>query len=444
MYTYVLIFLAVNALALLLMPRRLVPLAFLIGACFIPNPAFQIQIGSLHFSAIRILISTGMLRMLIRGERLSNRANSIDWLMAVWALWAIASSFFYTNLSAALISRLGLVYDTCGIYFIFRVFCHSLDDVDWLCRATAILLVPVALEMVYEKVTISNLFYESIGSQIGLYIRQGHVRAQGPFGHSILAGTVGAVCLPLVIPLWFKNRKIAAIGIGACLSIVITSASSGPILSTIFAVAALVMYRHRNRTRLVLWLLVVGYIALDFIMKDPAYFILSRIDIAGGSTGWHRAMLIQSALENISEWWLYGTDYTRHWMPSGVPWSENHTDITNHYLKMGVIGGLPLMLLFITILARGFFFVGKMLRQMPVLSQQSQLMIWGLGASLFTHAVSIMGVSYFDQSFVFLSLTLAAISSVHSERIGEAELVNNHSGSHVRITPATPSQTVVL
>jgi hypothetical protein len=146
-------------------------------------------------------------------------------------------------------------------------------------------------------------------------------------------------------------------------------------------------------------------------MNDPAYYILARIDLAGGSTGWHRARLIQSALEFLPEWWLAGTDYTRHWMPTGVSWSVDHTDITNHYLKMGVLGGLPLMLLFIAVLAKGFSFVGQTPRQMPELSQQSRFMLWALGASLFAHAATIISVSYFDQSFMFLYVTLAAISS---------------------------------
>ncbi len=79
---------------------------------------------------------------------------------------------------------------------------------------------------------------------------------------------------------------------------------------------------------------------------------------------------------------------------------------------MGVDGGLPLMLLFIAILAKGFSYVGQTLRQMPESSPQSRFMVWALGAMLFAHAATFISVSYFDQSFVFIYLTLAAISSV--------------------------------
>jgi hypothetical protein len=78
---------------------------------------------------------------------------------------------------------------------------------------------------------------------------------------------------------------------------------------------------------------------------------------------------------------------------------------------MGVIGGLPLMLLFIAVLLKAFSFVGQMRRDSS--DFDARFMVWTLGASLFAHAATFISVSYFDQSFVFLYLTLAAISSAY-------------------------------
>ena len=334
--------------------------------------------------------------------------------MLAWALWALMSSVFHKDPSAALIFRLGLVYDACGIYILLRIFCQSLDDVVKLCRLAAILLLPVAAEMIYEKLTVYNLFSALGGGSVASAIRDGHIRARGPFAHAILAGTIGAVCLPLMIALWQQYRKTAVTGLIACVTIIFTSTSSGPILSAIAAIGALFMWPYRHQMRIVRWIAVFGYIWLALVMKDPAYYIIARIDLTGSSTGWHRARLIQSSIEHLSEWWLAGTDYTRHWMPTGVSWSPDHTDITNHYLEMGVIGGLPLMALFIAILVRGFSLVGQMLQQRADLTRESRFIVWALGGSLFAHAVTFISVSYFDQSFVFIYLTLAAISSAKS------------------------------
>jgi hypothetical protein len=206
------------------------------------------------------------------------------------------------------------------------------------------------------------------------------------------------------------------VGIVSCLAIIVASASSGPVMSAIFALLAIMMWRYRDYMKTIRWLAVFMYAVLEVTMKVPAYYILARIDISGGSTGWHRARLIESSIEHLNEWWLTGTDYTRHWMPTGVSWSPNHADITNHYIQMGVIGGLPSTLLFMASLYMGFTFVGQMLRSQPVPKKEHLFFFWTMGASLFAHATTAISVSYFDQSFVFLYLTLAAISISYGGR----------------------------
>ncbi len=413
MNSYSIAFILVNAAVLFLLPRRWAPLPLLVGACYM-TLGQGVQIGPFSFTVIRMLIAVGLVRLIIRGERRAGGMNSMDWLMLVWAGWALVSSVFHKDPSEALVFRLGLAYNTCGIYFLLRIFCQSLDDVVRLCRVMVILLIPLAVEMLYEKLTVHNLFSALGGIAESPAIREGRIRAQGPFAHSILAGTIGAVSLPLIIGIWHQHRKTAIAGIVACLVMVVASASSGPIMSAIAAIGALWMWRYRYQMRLVRWLAVFGYLTLDLVMKAPAYFLIARIDLTGGSTGWHRARLIESAFQHLHEWWLAGTDYTRHWMPTGVSWSQDYTDITNHYLHMGVIGGLPLMLLFIAILVKGFSFVGQTLRNTVDLPPQSRFMVWALGASLFAHAATFISVSYFDQSFVFLYLTLAVIGSAWS------------------------------
>jgi hypothetical protein len=374
-----------------------------------------IEVGPFSFPVIRLLIAVGVLRVITRGDWNKGKLNVLDWLMIAWGLWAVSSSAFHGNPIEALTLRLGIVYNIWGVYFLIRVFFQSMDDVVEICRFTAILLVPLAIEMSFEHLAGHNLF-AALGPGVSEtpQIRMGRIRAQGPFGHSILAGTVGAVCLPLMIGIWHRRRKTAIAGIVACLVIIFACASSGPILSAVAAIGALFMWRFRSRMRILRWFGVFGYVCLDLIMTDPAYFIMARIDLAGGSTGWHRAALIRSAINYFSEWWLAGTDYTRHWMPSGVSWSPEQSDITNYYLKMGVWGGLPLLILFVAIMSMGFSFVGKALREAEERSKGDQVIIWSLGAALFSHTVTSLGVSYFDQSFLFMYLTLAIIGSTRS------------------------------
>jgi hypothetical protein len=414
--SYAIVFLMISAVALFKLPRRWAPLPLLAGACYM-TLGQGIELGPFHFPVIRILIAGGLIRVIIRRERLANGMNSLDCLMVVWAIWAVISSTFHDNSIGVLVNRLGLVYSACGIYFILRVFCQSLDDVVRLGRFTVALLIPVAIVMIYEKMTGHNLFGALGGVAEISEVRGGAIRAQGPFAHAILAGTVGAACLPLVIGIWPWHRKAAVIGVIAGLSMVFACTSSGPIMSALCAIGALFMWHWRHQMRLVRWLAVLGFIGLNLIMKAPVYYLIARIDITGSSTGWHRAALIDSALAHLSEWWLAGTDFTRHWMPYGVLGNENHADITNYYLRMGIDGGLPLMLLFIAMLVNGFSFVGQILNQADNLPSTYRFMIWSLGASLFTYAVTFLSVSLHDQSFLFFYLTLATISSCLSGNV---------------------------
>jgi hypothetical protein len=213
--------------------------------------------------------------------------------------------------------------------------------------------------------------------------------------------------------LWKEHRLLTLLGITACVAIVVASASSGPILSAAAGLFALWTWRHRTRLRLMRWSAVVGYVLLDLVMKDPAYFLVARIDLAGGSTSWYRARLIQSAFEHLSEWWLIGTDNTREWMWVVVSWSPNHTDITSHYIQMGVWGGLPLLILFVLVLLKGFSRIGHAYRSFTS-SKHTLFALWTVGSSLFALTVTGLSVSYFDQSIIFLYLVLGIIGALRS------------------------------
>jgi hypothetical protein len=337
--------------------------------------------------------------------------------MVAWSIWALGASLFRSDPGATLTYNAGVVFNTFGVYILLRLFCRSLSDAAYLCRILAWLLVPVALAMVYEMMAGHNFFSALGGVPEVPEIRQGRIRAQGPFIHPILAGTVGSVSLPLFLGLWRHHRGNAVVGVLASSAMVVASGSSGPIMSAIFATFALLLWPLRHYVRGLRWTAVVVYLVLMVVMTSPPYYLMGRIDIAGGSTGWYRARLIESSIEHLGEWWLAGTDYTRHWMPTGVPWSPNHTDIANHYLGMGVQGGLPLLLLFVLLLATGFSIVGRSVRLSQKIQSQNSFFIWALGASLFAHSVTAISVAYNDQSFLFLYFTLAAIAGIGASEL---------------------------
>lgn len=401
-------FLLVSSAVLLIVPRRWAPLPILATACYITLGQI-VQIGPFHFTVLRILISVGIIRVLCRNEWHIGRLTKMDLLMLLWAACLLVAVIFHKDSVSTLINHLGEAYNALGIFFLIRCFCRSDGDVRILIRITALLLIPVAIAMLNEQITHRNAFSALGGVPETPAFREGRLRAQGPFRHAILAGTVGAVVTPLMVGIWSAYPASAMLGIAASIVMVLTCSSSGPITSLAFGVLALCLWRWRYMTKKMCVAAIYVYVFMDIVMKSPPYYLIARVDLVGGSTGWHRARLIESSIEHINEWWFAGTDYTRHWMPTGVSWSPEHTDITNHYLKMGVVGGLPLMIIFILIIWFGFRYVGETLTALRDAPFEKTFLAWALGCSLFAHSATMMSVSYFDQSFLFLYVNLAMI-----------------------------------
>jgi hypothetical protein len=412
------IFLLITAAAMLALPRRWAALPLLMGACYI-SPAQNVLLGPFHFTVLRLLLLIGGTRAMMRHERLPGGLNALDWLMVAWGAVTLGTSVFHKPFGDVLVYRLGIVYNAFGMYFLIRVYCQDTEELIQLLKIIAFLLVPVALEMINEKRTGRNLFAVLSGIPDAVEVRDGKLRANGPFGHAILAGTVGALCLPLMIGIWRQHRRPAIIGLAACLTMVIASKSSGPLMSLVIAVFALLLWRWRHLTRQMRIAAVLGYILLGIVMKDPPYFLMARIDLTGSSTGWYRAQLIRSAFQHFDEWWFAGTDHTRHWMATGLI-IEDQADIVNHFLAQGVNGGLLLMGITIGWFWIAFRYVGRSLQLRREGPFAERFLIWSLGSSLFASAVTCLSVSYFEQSVMFLYFNLAAIGSIYAFALAEA------------------------
>lgn len=410
-----------------------------------------IEIGPISLPAYRLALAAGVARVLIRRESIVGGINSIDKLIIAWAGWMIFAGFFHEwKPGSGPVYASGFVYNIVLVYFLSRVWCQNLSDLMAVFRTVAWLLVPVAGAMFAEHIVQRNYFGMLFGGiSEGVYWREGKIRALGPFAHPILAGTVGAVCLPLMIGIWQQYRVSAMVGIAACLAIVLASTSSGPLMSLFVGFLGVLMWRHQKRVRTVRWLLVATYLSAEILMTRPAYYLISKIDLTGSSTGWHRSRLIEAAIENIGDWWAFGTDYTFHWIGIAVDEAGKHSDITNYYLWIGTIGGLPAMLLVIAMIWRAFAWIGSTVSS-STFKADERFMIWCLGAGLLAHTVTGLSVSYTDQSMMFFWLNIGAISSIYSVARMTASARKDDEqapggslkfkGRHNGVTPPAPGQ----
>jgi hypothetical protein len=394
----------IASLCLILVPRRyvVVPVFFLV--CYM-TMGERILVLGLNFTMLRLLLLAGWVRVLIRKEFALPSFNAIDTIVIAWTIVRTVNYTLVWGTTAALVNRLGYAYDIMGAYFLFRILLRHEEEVLRAIRYLAAFIIPLAICMVIEKLTARNVFSIFGGVPFMPEVRDGVVRCQGPFSHPILAGTFGATNLPLLLALWWRQQAKSVLPlISAIAALVITAmaGSSGPALACIAGLMGICFWAIRRHMRIVLWSAFLLAVALQLAMRSPVWFLLGRLGVFSGSTGWFRGFLIDMAFRHIGDWWLIGTTAAATWHPFLI-------DVTNQYIEEGFCGGLIAMALFIAILAAGFRTVGRQVRWGNSVVGAKHL-LWAFGAALFAHAVSFVSVTYFDQNFVMLYFLLAAIS----------------------------------
>ena len=407
----ILLLVLVVGVLVLIWPRGRVIAPFIAAAILIPLDQVLV-IGGLHFPMLRVLALFGIARLL--RDKLSSKSrifsggiNKIDLAVILFALFTALAGILLFRQSGALIFQLGNIYSTFGIYFLLRFLIRTEEDIVVMVRTLAYVAAVVALVMTWEIVTGHNPYALLGGARAGLYAnvveRADRFRALGCFGHPILAGTFGAILVPLFVMLWQrgrKNRVLAGVGLVAATVITLTSNSSTPILAYAGGVMALCLWPIRNWMRVVRWGVVITIVSLHMVMKAPVWHLISRIDISGGSSGYHRFMLVDQCIRHFGDWWLVGVKST-------YDWGWDMWDTANQYVGICDSSGLLPFLLFLAIIVYGFKYLGRARKLAE--NRKQQIFLWALGAALFANVVAFVGISYWDQTQVVWLGLLAAI-----------------------------------
>jgi hypothetical protein len=246
--------------------------------------------------------------------------------------------------------------------------------------------------MIGEQRTQANSF-ASIGGAAHPDVRNGSIRSQGPFLHSLPAGAFGASSLPLFFLLWRsakRNRLAAAVGIAGASVMMTTAHGSGPLMAYAGGALATLLWPIRDHMRTVRRGLVAALVVLAMIMKAPVWFIIARIDLTGSSTSYQRAMLIDQFIRHFTEWCLIGVKSTGNW-------GWDMWDVQNQFVAVGVTGGLASLFFFVTIIVRCFARLGNA-RKASRVDIQGKWRAWLIGSALFATVMAFFGVNYYDQS----------------------------------------------
>jgi len=424
----------VLAIILMLCLRWKYVIAPLLLALFIVPMGQVLVLGGVHFTVARILILVGLVRSARErrrpeGGRLADGLSSIDRSFTIWACLACVIFSLQWMETQALIKSLGTFLDALGAFFVFRSLIRDREDVRRAISVFAVVAAVMAVCMTIEKMTRQNPFGLLGGVPIVPADRDGKVRAQGAFEIYLTAGVFGATLVPLFIWLWSdaKSRISAFVGMVSATVITITSYSSTPFLPYAAGLFAFCFWPVRQKMRLVRWGLSITLISLHLAMKGAVWDLIARVDLTGGSSGYHRSILIDNCVRHFSDWWLLGTrNYNT--------WAWDMWDLCDQYVVYAFTGGLATLFFFIQIISRSFGGLGTA-RKAARGNRKQEWFLWCLGAALFSHVVGYFGIAYYDQMqfswYALLAMICAAIPEAMRSpvpQVREATSPNYHTG----------------
>jgi hypothetical protein len=434
LHPVVLVAMLVTIVLVLVLPRKYVVIPFLVMSFLVPRGQ-QIYYAGVHILVGRIIILAALTRMVASigsyKRLLPGGVSSIDLTFMLWVFYhAFAFIVLYQEMGAV-VNQVGMLWDFAGAFLVWRFLIRDKQDIDRTIKTFAIVVMVLAIFMTVEKIRDINVFgYLGGGVSVTPGVREGAIRSQGPFAHALLAGTFGAVLLPLFVWLWSKkSRLFAVLGILGSTVITLTSASSTPVMAYAVGVGGLCLWPLRRFTRRFHVGIVVLLVLLQAVMKAPVWFLIARMDLVSGSSGYHRALLVDQFLRHFFDWWLIGTN-------NNFNWGWDMWDTCNQFVQEGENGGLIALLALIALIWICFRKLAKARRNCRA-DRKQEWFYWILTTSLLANVVAFLGISYFDQTRNLWFAVLAMYAAATLPSVKKAAAVQRRAQSSFRYPPPT-------
>jgi hypothetical protein len=413
--------LVLSVLVLTLRPKYAF-VAYIVGLLWYPA-YLAVSIGTIDILVGRFVVAILLMRCFFNDSiRRKFTWNRLDTLVTL-SMVVYVGAYLITQvnpIAQTLEGRAGFIMDTWCAYLAARLIVTDRSKLISIIKCIAIVMVPLAILGVIEAVThwqpFAPLWRFSPWFRGGRFIsegRWGFARAVGPFSHAILFGGVFAMFLPLIY--YFHREKgdwrsLAYIISGIVLLGALSSMSSGPWVMVIVVIFCLVMEKRKQFVKPLFLLLIFSCISIGIASNRPFYHVIASWANPLGGAGWHRARLIDLAIENFDEWWMVGYgDKDPGW---GQFLGMGRTDVTNEYILNGVRYGILGIIALCAVLATAFRNLISTYRRMKEPALKS--MCWAFGSLLFSVAVAWMSVSFFGQLSTLVYCSIGMISSLCS------------------------------
>lgn len=416
-----LLLLAVLCFAIVAVKKENIIVPLIVAMCFLPAD-ISIQVMTLDFYAVRVVALVALLRIYLSGDNDRIRMNSIDHLFIFYnVLGALIYILASQDRVGAFIFKSGNFVDSVILYVVIRNVIYSKESLRLIIKTFSVCVAVLLPFIIFEYYSASNLF--AVLGRSAISFRNGEIRTSATFSHSILFGSFAAALVPI---LWaeYKNGRtlFKLLAVFCCVFFVYTSSSSGPIVVLAGVIFFLFFFRWKQYSRLLFWVSLTAGTIIHFVRESPIWHLLYvRISVKSGSTGWHRYQLMEAAVKEFKNWWLLGYGdtgpqwHTKYWAYTHATF----TDVTNHYLLLGVRGGFFTMFLFIVLCYK----VVKTLGACSICQDtiEDQWLWWGFTVMMLAHCITFLSVAYFGQITMLLYLSIAIGAFAHDELMRERE-----------------------
>jgi len=401
---------------ILTVPRKNVIVPFLLSVLTIPIGQV-VLVGGVHFTMMRILILVALVRAVrfkaSSGPWFPTGFTPIDQVVVLWTVSAFVVISIQWMSAPMLIASLASFLDALGGYLVLRFF---IEDGDAVRRTLGVLAVVCAIHgicMINEQVTGVNVFnwIGGVNIPVETTIRDGQLRSSavmGPLGEGVFAG----VLVPLFLWLWTVkgSRIIASVGLAGATAMLITTHASTPWMACGAGLLGLGFWPLRKRMRIIRWGLVFMLVSLHLVMKAPVWHLISRVDITGGSSSYHRYTLVNQTIRHFSDWWLLGYKYYDQW-----DWDM--WDTSNLFVAAALTGGLVTLVFAIATFSRSFGAIGTARKRVNG-DRKQEWCLWCWGSTLFACVVSCFGVAfmYHLQMLLFALLGCVCVATFEARQ----------------------------
>ena len=433
-----------SVLVLTLRPRYAL-VVYITALLWFPD-YLRISIGTIDISAGRIIVTVLFLRCL-NNDRLRSQFKwtQLDKWVALSMVVYVGMTLITQPTFASIENRGGFLIDTWLTYMVTRFIVTDREKLISIIKCISIALIPLAILGCVESITGWHSFEPlkrfrpwnpmTDTEEIERKMRWGFTRAIGPFSHPILFGSGFTMFLPLIYCLrhekkWHKQAyklSVAAI-IGA-----LSSMSSGPWVMVIVVIFCLAMERYKQWVKPMLKFFILSCIVVEILSNRNLHHIIFSHASQLGGAGWHRARLIDVAIQHFSEWWLAG--YGGKDPGWGYHFGMSFTDVTNEFILTGVLYGLAGLIVLCIVLIVGFR--GLILAHKKATHPANRSLYWALGCILLSVTVAWMSVSFFGQLIPLFYCILGIIGSMSGlgelRQVKMRRVVLNHQSQRSRL-----------